>query len=176
MRMNASILAVATVGILGAAACGGDDRAAENAALQNDLTLAAQQQTRLDSVSALEAGAATAPSSNVNAPAPTVRRSTTTSSTPRRTTSIRRSSSSGTSGSTAGTSSGTVTTTSGGDVVVQKNTKRDAAIGAAAGAIIGATTSRDKVKGAVIGGVVGGVLGGVIGNNVDVKKTKKPPV
>ena len=30
-------------------------------------------------------------------------------------------------------------------------------------------------KGAVIGGVVGGVLGGVIGNNVDVKKTKKPP-
>ena len=76
---------------------------------------------------------------------------------------------------TDGTSAGTVTTSSGGDVVVQKNTKRDAAIGAAAGAVIGATTSRDKVKGAVIGGVLGGVIGGVIGNNVDVKKTRKPP-
>ena len=175
MRVNASIRTFATGVLLGAAACGGSDKTAENAALQNDLTLAAQQQTSLDSISALEAGAATAPTSNVNAPAPTVRRSTTTSSAPRRTTSTRRTSSSGTSGSTAGTSAGTVTTSSGGEVVVQKNTKRDAAIGAAAGAIIGATTSRDKVKGAVIGGVVGGVLGGVIGNNVDVKKTKKPP-
>ena len=51
-----------------------------------------------------------------------------------------------------------------------------AIVGAAAGAVIGATTSRDKVKGAVIGGVIGGVLGGVIGNNVDVQKTRKPPV
>ena len=57
---------------------------------------------------------------------------------------------------------------------VQKNTKRDAAIGAAAGAIIGATTSKDKVKGGIIGAAAGGILGGVIGNNVDVKKKKKP--
>lgn len=166
MRLDQVLRTFAIAAVIGAAACG-DDKPADTA-LQNDLSLAAQQQTRLDSVSALEAGAATAPASNVSAPA-TVRRST-TSSAPRRTTSTARSTS-GTSGT-----SGTVTTSSGGDVVVQKNTKRDAAIGAAAGAIIGATTSRDKVKGAVIGGVVGGVLGGVIGNNVDVKKTKKPPM
>src|SRR5215213_4484557 len=110
MRMNASILGLATAALLGAAACGGDDRTAENAALQNDLSLAAQQQTRLDSVSALEAGAATAPASNVNTRASSVRRSTTTSSAPRRPSSTRRTSSSGTVGSTAGTSSGTVTT------------------------------------------------------------------
>jgi hypothetical protein len=178
MRVNTRVRAFAIGIVASLAACGGNDKAADNAALQNDLTLAAQQQTRLDSVSALEAGAAmgTAPASNLSAPA-TVRRPATTSSAPRRTT-TRRTSSTGTrsSGSTAGTSSGTVTSTSGGEVVVQKNTKRDAAIGAAAGAVIGATTSRNKVKGAVIGGVVGGVLGGVIGNNVDVKKTTKPPV
>jgi hypothetical protein len=173
MRFNRIIRALALAVGVSAAACGGDDKAAENAALQNDLSLAAQQQTRLDSVSALEAGAtATAPASNVRAPS-TVRRST-TSSAPRRTTRTASSSSSGSTGSAS--SGGTVTSSSGGEVVVQKNTKRDAAIGAAAGAVIGATTSRDKVKGAVIGGVVGGVLGGVIGNNVDVKKTKKPPV
>jgi len=57
---------------------------------------------------------------------------------------------------------------------VQKNTKRDAAIGAGAGAVIGAVTSKNKVKGAVIGGAAGAILGGVIGNNVDVKKTTKP--
>ena len=173
MRLNQMMKAFALATIAVAAACGGDSNKSD-AALQNDLSLAAQQQTSLDSVSALEAGAAAvAPASNINAPA-TVRRSTSTA--PRRTTStVRRTSGSTSSGSTSGTSSGTVTTSSGGDVVIQKNTKRDAAIGAAAGAIIGATTSRDKVKGAVIGGVVGGVLGGVIGNNVDVKKTKRPP-
>ena len=55
-------------------------------------------------------------------------------------------------------------------VVVQRNTKRDAVIGAAAGAAIGAVTSRDRLKGAVIGAVAGGVLGGVIGHTVDVKR------
>jgi uncharacterized membrane protein len=57
---------------------------------------------------------------------------------------------------------------------VQKNTNRDAAIGAAAGAIIGATTSRNKVKGGIIGAAAGGIVGAVIGNNVDIKKKKKP--
>jgi hypothetical protein len=52
----------------------------------------------------------------------------------------------------------------------QRNTGRDAAIGAGAGAIIGAATSRDKLKGGVIGAAAGGILGGVIGNNVDTKK------
>jgi hypothetical protein len=178
MRFNVAFRTLAVAAVVGASACGGNDKTADNAALQNDLSLAAQQQTRLDSVSSLEAGAAAkAPVSNV-APA-TARR--TTSSAPRRTTSTtRRSSSAGTSsgsdGSSAGASSspGTVTTSSGGEVTV-KNTKRDAAIGAAAGAVIGATTSRNKVKGAVIGGAVGAILGGVVGNNVDVKK-KKPPV
>lgn len=54
---------------------------------------------------------------------------------------------------------------------VDKNTKRDAAIGAASGAVIGGVLAKGGVKGAVIGGVVGGVLGGVIGNNVD-KRTR----
>ena len=53
---------------------------------------------------------------------------------------------------------------------VQRNTKRDAIIGAAAGAVIGATVSRDKLKGAVIGAAAGGVLGGIIGHTVDVRR------
>lgn len=172
MRFNQMTRTLALAAIVAAGACGADDDTAANAALQNDLSLAAQQQTRLDSVSAIEAGTAGTTAGTAVAPA-TVRRTTTTSTVPRRTTStVRRSTSSG---STTGSSAGTVTASSGGEVVVEKHTKRDAAIGAAAGAIIGAATSKDKVKGAVIGGVVGGVLGGVIGNNVDVKKTKKPP-
>jgi outer membrane lipoprotein SlyB len=59
-------------------------------------------------------------------------------------------------------------------VITEKNTKRDAVIGAAAGAVLGAATSRDKVKGAVIGAAAGAVIGGVIGNNVDVKKRRVP--
>lgn len=57
---------------------------------------------------------------------------------------------------------------------VEKNTKRDAAIGAGAGAVIGAVTSKNKVKGGIIGGVVGGILGGVVGNNVDKRKVPNP--
>lgn len=53
---------------------------------------------------------------------------------------------------------------------VQRNTKRDAVIGAAAGAAIGVATSRDKLKGAIIGAAAGGLLGGIIGHTVDVKK------
>lgn len=55
-------------------------------------------------------------------------------------------------------------------VIVKRNTKRDAAIGAVTGAAIGAVTSRDRLKGAVIGAVAGGVLGGVIGHTVDVER------
>jgi hypothetical protein len=58
---------------------------------------------------------------------------------------------------------------------VEKNTKRDAAIGAGAGAILGAVTSRNKVKGGVIGAAAGGILGAVIGNNVDKKKVPNRP-
>lgn len=55
-------------------------------------------------------------------------------------------------------------------VVVQRNTRRDAIIGAVGGAAIGAVTSRDKVKGAVIGGALGGVAGAIIGQTIDVKR------
>ena len=57
-------------------------------------------------------------------------------------------------------------------VIVQKNTKRDAAIGAVAGAAIGVAASgrSDRLKGGLIGAVAGATLGAVIGNNVDVKR------
>jgi outer membrane lipoprotein SlyB len=58
---------------------------------------------------------------------------------------------------------------------VEKNTKRDAAIGAGAGAILGAVTSKNKVKGGVIGAAAGGILGAVIGNNVDKKTVPNRP-
>ena len=134
-----------------------NDRADE--ALQTDLNLANQQTARQDSISALENGTSASRTSRTGAAAPASR---TRASTARRS-SGRVSSSNG----SVGTSAAPTTT-------VQKNTKRDAAIGAAAGAIIGATTSRDKVKGGIIGAAAGGILGGVIGNNVDVKKKKKP--
>lgn len=51
-----------------------------------------------------------------------------------------------------------------------RNTKRDAAIGAGAGAIIGAVSSRDKLKGGLIGAAAGGILGGIIGHTVDVNR------
>jgi len=146
-----------------AAGCSRDNSKVDDP-LKNDLSLAAQQQPgRLDSLSAAERGYA-------NVPANTSTRTSTTA--PRRTTTTRRSTGSSSSGSAAASSSGSASTASA-PTVTQKNTKRDAAIGAAAGAVIGATTSRNKVKGAVIGGAAGGILGAIIGNNVDVKK-KKP--
>ena len=163
MRYWKYILAPAIVLAVG---CGRNDRqASADSALNSDLSLANQRVPGQDTLGAAERlnGAGVVAGSSL--------RSTSRPTTKRRTTTARRSS----------TSSGGTVTTSGGNVstsrpstVVQKNTKRDAAIGAAAGAVIGATTSKDKLKGAVIGGVVGGILGGVIGNNVDVKK-KKPP-
>lgn len=155
-----------------AAACGrDDDRLAADSALNRDLNLANQvaPYQPVDSLSALESGVAPGGAAR---PAGTSARRTTSS--PARTTTRRSTASSGARSTSGGTvSPGGTVSTSGGEVV-QKNTKRDAAIGAVAGAAIGAATSRDKLKGAVIGGVVGGVIGGVIGNNVDVKRTKKP--
>jgi hypothetical protein len=60
------------------------------------------------------------------------------------------------------------------EVVVKKNTKRDAIIGAAAGAAIGAVSTRDRVKGAIIGAAAGGILGAIIGEKVDVQRTRIP--
>ena len=169
MRFNRSITAFALAAVTVASAC--SKSSTPDSGLQNDLSLAAQQQqSHLDSVSALEANNAAAANANslrTSAPAP-VRR-TTTASAPRRRSST-------TSSSTGEVYSGTTVSAPAPAPapVVVKHTQRDAAIGAAAGAVIGATTSRNKVKGGLIGAAVGGILGGVVGNNVD--KTKKPPM
>ena len=157
MRRQAMIILAA----LATAAAGCHKDNGQNDALQQDLNLANQSTARTDSISAVERGYAT-PAPAATAPRTASRTSTSRSSTP-----ARRSSSSSSSSGTASAPAPAPTTT------VQKNTKRDAAIGAAAGAIIGAATSKDKVKGGIIGAAAGGILGGVIGNNVDVKK-KKP--
>jgi len=127
-------------------ACNKSDSGKVDDALNNDLSLAARPGTPMYSISAAErAGAAPA------AYAP--RRTTTTT--------VRHRSSSSSSGTTVHREP---------TYRVEKNTRRDAAIGAAAGAVIGATTSRNKVKGGIIGAAAGGILGAVIGNNVDKKK------
>lgn len=159
--------ALLTTSTVFSAACS-DKKSSADAALDNDLSLAAQQRTAppLDSISAVEQGytangaRAYAPSGAAAAP---VRHTTT-----------RRSSSSSGSYSSAGSSGGTYTAPAPQRTVTVKHTQRDAAIGAAAGAVIGATTSKNKVQGGIIGAAAGGILGGVIGNNVD-KKTKKVP-
>lgn len=152
---------VATVALgasLSFAACSRGNNQAADTALNNDLSLAAQQkQAQLDSLSD------TANAANKQALASGTTRSATTHSTTYR---HRSSSSSG-----GYRSSGEVTTTTSSGGTVVKHTKRDAAIGAATGAVVGGVASH-SVKGGIIGAVVGGVLGGVIGNNVD--KTKKP--
>lgn len=147
------------------AGCSHDDKLDDS--LQNDLSLAAQQQpAQLDSISALERG-------YTNAPAyATPTRTTPTTS---RTSTTARRSTSSTSRSSSGSASTGSATASAPKTVEVKHTKRDAAIGAAAGAVIGATTSKDKVKGAVIGAAAGGILGAVIGNNVDKSKKTVPP-
>ena len=139
---------------------------AADSALNSDLSTAAASRpyTPLDSITAAErAGAAstTAPVTALRSTASTPR------TTVRRTSSVRRSSSSGGTYSSAPVYSSPAPARA---PVVEKHTKRDAAIGAGAGAVIGAVTSRNKVKGAIIGGAAGAILGGIIGNNVD--KTK----
>jgi hypothetical protein len=145
-----------------AAACNKDKPA--DPSLNQDLGLAAQaNQARLDSVTAAERLNGAAPTTAAVAPAAVAPNAATT--TTHHTTTHR------SSGTTRSASSGSAPAQ---HEVVQKNTKRDAAIGAGAGAILGAATSGNKVKGALIGGAAGAILGGVIGNNVDVKKTRVP--
>lgn len=152
MRQKAIIILIA----LATAAAGCHKDNSKSDALQSDLNLANQANSArsLDSISAAERGYA-APSNT----------------SPRTSTSSRSSSSASRASSS---SNGSVSSAPATHTVVQKNTNRDAAIGAAAGAILGATTSRNKVKGGIIGAAAGGILGGVIGNNVDVKKKKVP--
>ncbi|HSJ14886.1 MAG TPA: glycine zipper domain-containing protein [Longimicrobiales bacterium] len=59
-----------------------------------------------------------------------------------------------------------------GRVVTQRNTARDAAIGAGAGAVLGTVVAGrgNRTKGAIIGGAAGAVIGGVIGHTVDKKE------
>src|SRR6185312_833057 len=133
MRRQAMIILAA----LAAAAAGCHKDNGQNDALQNDLNLANQSTARTDSISALERGYAT-PAPAATAP----RAASRTATTSRSSTTARRSSSSSSSSSGAASAPAPAPTTT-----VQKNTKRDAAIGASAGAIIGAATSKDKVKG-----------------------------
>jgi hypothetical protein len=172
MTRYLSALAIAALAAAGACSRGGNAHA--DSALNTDLSLAAQQQAPLDSISALERGNAlnTNPAAT---PAPVTR--TSSGEVARSTSSTRRSSSSTSTrrASSGGSrSSGSSTVASQPRTVTEKHTKRDAAIGAAAGAVIGATTSKNKVKGGLIGAAVGGILGGVIGNNVDKKKKTVP--
>jgi hypothetical protein len=149
-----------------AAACSKDKPA--DATLSNDLTLAAQakQTATLDSISAAERTKAAAVAAAPVAAAPALRASAPV----HHTSTVRHRTAS--SGSSSG-SNGTYSSPAPRGEVTEKNTKRDAAIGAAAGAIIGGASSH-SVKGGIIGAAAGGILGGIIGNNVDVKKHPAP--
>jgi outer membrane lipoprotein SlyB len=161
-----SLLVASAAALTATAACDRDGEApvADTAGLGADLT--AIRAGGMDTVSALERGAALVPAAPV-----ATRSGTSGNSTARRSTTTRRTTTAASGEVSGGTTRSTQPATR---TVVEKNTKRDAIIGAAAGAAIGAATSDNKAKGAIIGGVVGGVLGGVIGNNVDVKKKKVP--
>jgi hypothetical protein len=142
-------------------ACSGNDKKIDDA-LNADLMTAAQASpySPLDSISAAERLALTAPAAALTSTAAAPR------STPvRRTTTRRRASSGGTYSSQPVYSAPAPAPTR-----VIKHTKRDAAIGAVAGGVLGAATSRNKVKGAIIGATAGAIIGGVIGNNVDVER------
>lgn len=153
--------------------CKGSDSKNVDAALNSDLSMASQTRpyTPADSVSVAERVKAksytSAPAAAAPAPAP-VRERTVVHDVYRSHPSISRASS--------GSSSGSYNPPAPVGPIdhVEKNTQRDAAIGAGAGAVIGAVTSKNKVKGGLIGGVVGGILGGVVGNNVDKKKVPNP--
>lgn len=145
-------------------ACGRSRSPAMDEALKSDLALASQAQgyNPQQFVSPTEAGYAAQPQlaprtlqTSARQPSTATRR---TSTAPRRST-----------GSSSGQSGGYYPAPEP-HTTIEKNTGRDAAIGAAAGAILGASSSRDKVKGGIIGAAAGGILGAVIGNNVDVHK------
>ncbi len=57
--------------------------------------------------------------------------------------------------------------------VTERNATRGAVVGAATGAAVGILTSRDKVKGGAVGAVTGAVLGGVIGSQIYTKPRRK---
>lgn len=163
-QMLVAVVAFATT----VSACHKDK--SQNSALEQDLNLANQRDSsaRFDSLSAAERG-------NANAAAGTRARSTSTAPArePVTHSGARPASSSGGGASASPGASGGASPAPApsGGTTIQRNTKRDAAIGAGAGAVIGGATH--GVKGGVVGAVVGGVLGGVIGNNVDIKKKKK---
>jgi hypothetical protein len=135
--------------------CKGNDSKKVDDALNSDLSLASQANpgTPADSVSALERARANSLAPQRATTAPAAQRTVVHHVYER-------------SGSSAAPAPATH---------VEKNTKRDAAIGAGAGAILGAVTSKNKVKGGVIGAAAGGILGAVIGNNVDKKKVPNRP-
>lgn len=158
------------------AACGRDDQPPADAALQNDLALAAAAQPYQPQqfVSPMEQGYAGAYgpqyapqyAPNGYAPAPQPYYAASAPAPVRRTTVSR---------------PRTVSTASSGTIYrapapapapVIKHTKRDAAIGAVAGAAIGVATSakKDRLKGGLIGAVTGAAVGAVIGNNVDIER------
>ncbi|MGI9091195.1 MAG: YMGG-like glycine zipper-containing protein [Gemmatimonadaceae bacterium] len=152
--------------------CKGNDSKNVDDALNSDLSMASQTRpyTPADSVSAAERVKANSYTAAPVAAAPAPVRERTVVHhvyTPSRSSS---------SGSRASSSEGSYTPPARTGPIdhVEKNTKRDAAIGAGAGAVIGAVTSKNKVKGGIIGGVVGGILGGVVGNNVDKRKVPNP--
>lgn len=155
------VIALATI----VSACRKDR--SQNSALEQDLNLANQRDSaRFDSISAAERGNA--------AKGSTATRERSSSTAPAREGATREhaSRSEGAGGGGVTSPSASAPAPSGG-TTIQRNTKRDAAIGAGAGAVIGGAAH--GVKGGVVGAVVGGVIGGVIGNNVDVKKKKKNP-
>ena len=166
MRSSVKTLIIAPALVL-AAACSKDKPA--DATLSNDLTLAAQakQTATLDSISAAERTKAAAVAAAPVAAAPALRASAPV----HHTSTVRHRTAS--SGSSSSGSSGTYSAPAPRGEVTEKNTKRDAAIGAAAGAVIGGVGSH-SVKGGIIGAAAGGILGGIIGNNVDVKKHPAP--
>jgi hypothetical protein len=135
--------------------CKGNDSKKVDDALNSDLSLASQANpvTPADSISALERARANSLAPQQTAAAPVAHRTVVHH--------VYEGSSSGATRAPA--------------THVEKNTGRDAAIGAGAGAILGAVTSKNKVKGGVIGAAAGGILGAVIGNNVDKKKVPNRP-
>jgi len=161
MVMRTVTWLVCAPALLAVAACGRGNAADE--ALKNDLALASQAQSFNPNFNPNEAGYAPQNAPQYSSPN-TPRTVQTVARQPiyrRPTSTARRSTSS---------NSGYYPAPAAPPVIVEKHTKRDAAIGAGAGAVLGAITSRDKVKGGLIGAMVGGVLGGVIGNNVDITR------
>lgn len=173
MRAHQLLLSLAGLALVGACSRGADTH--QDDALKNDLALAAQAQPYNASqfVSPAEQGLGATATVPQYAPAPRAAQPVYRAPAPVRRAPARRTASrtrsSGGSGSSGG-SYGTYPSAPSEPPEPQRNTKRDAVIGAAAGAVIGATTSRDRVKGGIIGAAAGGILGGIIGHTIDVKR------